>query len=124
MCLSTPKSVEKLQTALHIKAKRSPGFRFYSLYDKVYRSDVLAEAYRRCRRNGGAAGVDGQSFADIETYGLERWLGELADEFRHGRYVPQAVRRVMIPKPDGGERPLGIPIVTSYCTSYKLVLEC
>ena len=125
MCLSTPKSVEKLQTALHIKAKRSPGFRFYSLYDKVYRSDVLAEAYRRCRRNGGAAGVDDHCFVDIETYGLERWLGELADEFRHGRYVPQAVRRVRIPKPDGGERPLGIPTIRDRVaqTATLLLLE-
>ncbi len=80
MSLATPESVQKLQTALHAKAKGEPGYRFYCLYDKVYRDDVLAHAYARCRANKGAPGVDGQTFADIEAYGVERWLGELAED--------------------------------------------
>ena len=86
MNLTTPASVQKLQTALHAKAKEAPGVRFYALYDKVYREDVLAFAYQCCKANGGAAGVDGQSFADIETYGVERWLGELARELKSRTY--------------------------------------
>jgi group II intron reverse transcriptase/maturase len=96
---------------LHAKAKGSPGYRFYSLYDKVYRTDVLAYAYRRCRANGGAAGVDGQGFADIESTGLDRWLGDLAQCLREKRYRGQAVRRVWIPKANGQRRPLGIPTI-------------
>jgi len=111
MSLSTPESVQKLRAALHAKAKGSPSFRFYTLYDKVYRADILAFAYRCCRTNGGAPGVDGQSFADIETYGRSRWLGELTEELRNKTYRPQAVRRVWIPKPDGKQRPLGIPTI-------------
>ena len=76
--LSTPESVQKLQKALHAKAKAEPGFRFYALYAKVYRDDILAHAYAQCRSNKGAPGVDGQDFADIDTYGVQRWLGELA----------------------------------------------
>ncbi len=76
--LSTPKSVQKLQTALHAKAKAEAGYRFYALYDKISREDILAHAYAQCRSNKGAPGVDGQEFADIEKYGLQRWLGELA----------------------------------------------
>src|SRR5438067_2818407 len=111
MSLTTPFRVQKLQTALHAKAKESPDFRFHALYDKVYREDVLAYAYQRCKANGGSAGVDGQSFEDIEAYGVERWLGELAGELRKKAYQPQAVRRVYIPKPDGSKRPLGIPTI-------------
>jgi RNA-directed DNA polymerase len=103
--------VQKLQAALHTKAKESPKFRFYALHDKVYRADVLHVAYEQCRKNGGAPGVDGQSFADIEAYGVEKWLGELAEEVRTKRYEPQAVRRVWIAKADGGKRPLGIPTI-------------
>ena len=77
MSLTTPQKVRKLQAALHAKAKRSPDCRFHQLYDKVYREDILAFAYRCCKANGGAAGVDGQRFEDIETYGVEQWLGEL-----------------------------------------------
>jgi RNA-directed DNA polymerase len=107
MSLATPESVQKLQTALHDKAKRSPDFRFYALYDKVYRKDVLAHAWRLAKANSGAAGVDGQTFQDIEEYGVERWLGELAEDLRKKTYRPQSVRRVYIPKPDGRKRPLG-----------------
>ena len=125
MSLETLPKVRKLQAALHAKAKGSPSYRFYALYDKVHRADVLAEAYRRCRANGGAAGVDGQGFEDIEAYGLERWLDELAQELREKRYRPQAVRRVHIPKPDGKKRPLGIPTVRDRVvqTAAVLVLE-
>src|SRR4030095_7842875 len=84
--LSTPESVQKLQTALHDKAKEAPNFRFYALYDKVYRKDVLAFAYECCKANGGAAGVDGQTFEDIEAYGKERWLDELAQELKNRTY--------------------------------------
>ncbi len=111
MGLPTLPKVEKLQAAFHAKAKRSPEFCFYSLYDKVYRRDVLWQAYQQCRHNGGAPGVDGTTFEDIEKYGLERWLGELAEELRAKQYRPQAVRRVYIPKPNGKQRPLGIPTV-------------
>ena len=125
MSLETLPKVQKLQAALHAKAKGSPGYRFYALYDKVYRADVSAEAYKRCRHNGGAAGVDGQRFEDIEAYGLERWLDELAQELREKSYRPQAVRRVYIAKPDGKQRPLGIPTVRDRVvqTAAVLVLE-
>jgi group II intron reverse transcriptase/maturase len=96
---------------LQAKAKGSPGCRFYLLYDKVYRKDVLAHAYRCCRANRGAPGVDGQDFADIDAYGEERWLGELADQLRGKTYRARAVRRVWIPKADGKMRPLGIPCI-------------
>ena len=76
--LSTPRSVQKLQKALHAKAKAEAGYRFYALYDKISREDILAHAYAQCRSNKGAPGVDGQDFAEVERYGLERWLGELA----------------------------------------------
>jgi RNA-directed DNA polymerase len=112
MILEPPVSVQKLQTALQAKAKGSPGYRFYLLYDKVYRKDVLDYAYRCCRANGGAPGVDGQDFADIEAYGMDRWLGELADKLRGMTYRAEAVRRVWIPKADGKKlRPLGIPCI-------------
>ena len=75
---STPKSVQKLQKALHAKAKAEAGYRFYALYDKISREDILVHAYAQCRSNKGAPGVDGQQFADIEAYGVQRWLGELA----------------------------------------------
>ena len=109
MSLTTPLSVQKLQKALHDKAKGSPNFRFYALYDKVYREDVMAFAYECCKANRGAAGVDGQTFEDIEEYGLKKWLDELTQELKSRTYRPQPVRRVYIPKPDGKQRPLGVP---------------
>jgi len=125
MNLTPPTSVQKLQTALHAKAKESPKQRFHALYDKVYRSDILAYAYACCRANKGAAGVDNQTFADIEEYGLEKWLGELTQELRNKTYQASAVRRVYIPKPDGKQRPLGIPTVKDRVvqTAAMLVLE-
>jgi len=86
--LATPESVQKLQRALHDKAKKSPDFRFYALYDKVYRKDVLTFAYACCKANGGAAGVDDQTFEDIEAYGAERWLDELTQELKSRTYRP------------------------------------
>ena len=106
--LATPRSVQKLQRALHAKAKTEAGFRFYALYDKIYREDILAHAYAQCRSNKGAPGVDGQDFPDIEAYGLERWLGELAIALKEESYRPDPIRRVFIPKPNGKLRPLGI----------------
>ena len=125
MSLTAPEKVQKLREALHAKAKGSPEFRFYALYDKLYRADVLAVAYQRCKVNGGAPGVDGETFEDIEEYGVERWLGELAQELKEKRYRPQAVRRVYLPKPGGGKRPLGIPTIKDrVCqTAAVLVLE-
>lgn len=125
MSLEPPEKVRKLQTALHAKAKAAPGYRFYLLYDKLYREDVLAFAYRVCRANQGAAGVDHQNFTDIEAYGQERWLGELAQELRNKTYQPQAVRRVWIPKADGKPRPLGIPTIRDRVvqTAAVIVLE-
>lgn len=119
------KTVGKLQTALHAKAKAEPKYRFYALYDKLYRSDVLTVAYHRCRTNQGAAGVDGQAFADIEAYGLEKWLGELTKELKDKTYQPSPVRRVWIPKEDGKQRPLGIPTIRDRVvqTAVMLVLE-
>jgi len=111
MSLVPPEKVQKLQAALHAKAKGAPGYRFYVLYDKVCRLDILEYAYRCCKANGGAAGVDNQTFADIEAHGLERWLGELAQALRDKTYRPEAVRRVYIPKPNGKQRPLGIPTI-------------
>jgi group II intron reverse transcriptase/maturase len=118
-------SVQKLQTALHDKAKESPERRFHALYDKVYRRDILAFAYQCCKANGGAAGVDGQSFEGIEEYGVERWLDELAKELRSRIYQPNPVRRVYIPKSDGKRRPLGVPAIRDRTvqTAAVLVLE-
>ena len=87
MSLTTPFSVQKLQPALHAKAKESPNFRFHALYDKVYRKDVLAYAYERCQANGGAAGVDNPTFENIEAYGRERWLDELTQELKSRTYL-------------------------------------
>lgn len=114
--LATPENIQKLQAALHAKAKGEPSFRFYSLYDKLYRRDVLEHAYACCRANQGAAGVDAERFEDIEAYGVERWLGELTDTLRKRTYQPQALRRVYIPKPNGKLRPLSIPTIRDRTT--------
>lgn len=121
--LATPLiKVRKLQETLHAKAKECPKLRFHFLYDKVWRADVLEIAYYRCEANQGAAGVGGQTFADIEKYGVERWLGELAQELRTKTYCPQAVRRVWIPKADGKQRPLGIPTIRDRVVQMAAVL--
>ena len=112
MSLVPPPKVQKLQAALGAKAKASPSYRFYALYDKVYRKDILRHAYLCCKANDGAPGVDRQEFADIEAYGPERWLGELAEKLRTKTYRSQAVRRGYITKANGKQRPLGIPTIT------------
>jgi RNA-directed DNA polymerase len=110
--LITPESVWQLQQALQAKAKREPGCRFHSLHDKLYRKDVLWYAWRCCRANGGAPGVDGITFEQIEQEGVNGWLEELAREVREKTYRPNAVRRVWIPKPGSTkQRPLGIPCI-------------
>ena len=123
--LSTPNSVQKLQTALHAKAKAEPGYRFYALYDKISREDILAHAYAQCRSNKGAPGVDRQDFEAVEAYGVERWLGELALALRQETYRPDPIRRVYIPKANGKLRPLGISTLRDrVCmTAAMLVLE-
>jgi RNA-directed DNA polymerase len=125
--LAPPPKVGQLQDALHAKAKELPNYRFYALYDKVYRDDVLWHAYRICQWNDGSPGVDGQTFDDIEKYGRIKWLGELAEELRTKRYRPEPVLRVYIPKPGkpGQTRPLGIPTIKTrvVMTAAMLVLE-
>ena len=118
-------SVRKLQTVLHAKAKEEPGWRFHALVDKVWREDFLLAAWGMVRRNGGAAGVDGVTVADVGAYGVERWLGELSRELREGTYKPSPVRQVLIPKKQPGKfRPLGIPCLRDRVaqTSAMLVL--
>jgi RNA-directed DNA polymerase len=114
-----------LQRKFYDKAKAEPEFRFYLLYDKVWRADILRQVYNLARSNRGAPGVDGVTFDQIEASGLEDWLTRLGEELRHKTYQRQAARRVMIPKPDGGERPLGIPTIRDRVvqTAAKLVLE-
>jgi group II intron reverse transcriptase/maturase len=122
MSLLPPNTVGKLQATLHTKAKESKTYRFYALYDKLYRPDVLSHAYDRCRKNGGAAGVDGQTFTDIEECGVQQWLAQLAQELKEKTYRPQAVRRVWIPKADGKQRPLGIPTIRDRVVQMAAVL--
>src|SRR6266851_568425 len=125
MSLATPSKIRELQIKLYRKAKNEPGFRFYQLYDKVYREDILNHAYALARANNGDPGVDGQSFRDIEARGWEEWMKGLREDLRNKTYQPQPVRRAMIPKPGGGERPLGIPTIRDRVaqTAAKLVLE-
>jgi RNA-directed DNA polymerase len=125
MSLATPEKIRSLRRKLYCKAKAEPNFRFYLLYDKIYREDILRHGYALARANAGAAGVDGMSFAQIEASGLETWLSGLREELVSQRYRPAPVRRVMIPKPGGGERPLGIPTIRDRViqTAAKLVLE-
>jgi RNA-directed DNA polymerase len=123
--LATPKSVQKLQRALHAKAKAEADYRFYALYDKISREDNLAHAYAQCRSNKGAPGVDGQEFADVEAYGVKRWLDELALALREETYQSDPIRRVYIPKANGKLRPLGISTLRdrTCMTAAMLVLE-
>jgi RNA-directed DNA polymerase len=125
MSLTTPSKIRELQIKLYRKAKNEPEYRFYMLYDKVYREDILLHAYERARANKGAPGVDGQTFEKIEAAGLEEWLTGISRELRGKTYQPQPVRRVMIPKPGGGERPLGIPTIRDRViqTAVKLLIE-
>jgi len=109
--LATPPKLRRLQEALYTKAKQEPAYRFYLLHDKVSRADILAYAYALAKQNGGAPGVDGVTFTDIEAAGLEGWLAAVGEALRAGTYRAQPVRRVLIPKPGGGERPLGIPVI-------------
>src|SRR3954451_21424969 len=125
MSLQTPERIRTLQGKLYLKAKAEPTFRFYLLYDKIYRDDMLRHAYALARSNKGAPGVDGVTFAMIEADGLEAWLDGIREDLRAKTYRCQPVRRVMIPKPGGGERPLGIPTIRDRVvqTAAKLVLE-
>jgi RNA-directed DNA polymerase len=120
--LTPPPKVQKLRTTLHAKAKGSPDYRFYRLYDKVYRRDILEFAYLRCRSNDGAPGVDGRTFEDIEAYGRDRWLDELTTELKGRTYRPDPVRRALIPKPDGKRRPLGIGTIRDRVVQMAVVL--
>jgi RNA-directed DNA polymerase len=123
MSLATPiETVETLQTSLQTKAKTEPAFRFYSLWDKICREDVLLEAYGRCRENAGAAGVDGETFERIETQGQERWLKTLREELVTSKYAPKPLLRVWIPKSNGGQRPLGIPTIRDRVVQMAAVL--
>jgi RNA-directed DNA polymerase len=125
MSLETPEKIRSLQKKLYVKAKAEPDFRFYLLYDKVWRADILEHAYELARDNRGAAGVDGVTFVALEAAGLEEWLSGIGKELRARTYRPDPVRRVMIPKPNGGERPLGIPTIRDRVvqTAVKLVIE-
>src|SRR6201997_5220794 len=125
MSLATPTTIRTLQRKLYRKAKAEPAFRFYLLYDKIYRADILRHAYALARANAGAPGTDGMTVAAVEASGLERWLAALREELVSKTYRPDPVRRVSIPKPDGGERPLGIPTIRDRVvqTAAKLVLE-
>jgi RNA-directed DNA polymerase len=120
-----PAKVRQLQNRLWAAAKQSPGRRFHALYDRIYRSDVLLEAWERVRANRGAAGVDGLTLAAVEDYGVGRMLDELSADLRAGIYRPAPVRRMEIPKPDGRLRPLGIPTVRDRVCQQaaKIVLE-
>jgi RNA-directed DNA polymerase len=125
MSLTTPPNIRTLQRKLYLKAKAEPDFRFYLLYDKIHRADILRHAFDLVRANKGAPGVDGVSCAMIETVGRDDWLNGIETDLRTKTYQPQPVRRVMIPKPGGGERPLGIPTIRDRVvqTAAKLVLE-
>jgi RNA-directed DNA polymerase len=126
MSLTTPEKIRSLQRKLYVKAKAEPAFRFYLLYDKIHRADILLHAYRLARANAGAPGVDGMTFDQIEAQGLEAWLAGLREDLVSKRYRPDPVRRVMIPKASGdGERPLGIATIRDRVvqTAAKIVLE-
>jgi RNA-directed DNA polymerase len=124
--LTTPESIRTLQRKLYTKAKQEPAYRFYALYDKVWRADILMQAYRLVRANKGSPGIDGMNFEDIEQKtGIETFLTELAQDLKDKTYNPSPVRRVMIPKDDGSTRPLGIPTIRDRVAqmAVKLVIE-
>ena len=125
MGLKTPDKIRTFQRKLYLKAKAEPDFRFYLLYDKIYREDILSHAYRLARANGGIAGTDGVTFEQIESEGLDDWLIGIREQLRTKTYRPQPVLRVMIPKPGGGQRPLGIPTIRDRVvqTAVKIVIE-
>jgi len=125
MSLATPEKIRTLQRKLYYKAKQEPAFRFFQLYDKMYRKDILNHSYRLSRQAGGSPGVDGITFEDIEEQGKDEWLALIGKELHAKTYMPDSVRRVMIPKPNGGERPLGIPTIKDRIvqTAAKLILE-
>jgi RNA-directed DNA polymerase len=125
MSLTTPDKIRNLQRKLYCKAKAEPAFRFYLLYDKICREDILVHAYRLARVNAGAPGVDGMTFARIEEQGLEAWLAGLRAELVSKTYRSDPVRRVMIRKANGDERPLGIPTIRDRViqTAAKIVIE-
>ena len=125
MSLKTPEKIGNLRKKLYLKAKQEPNFRFYQLWDKVWRSDILEHAYRLAKSNGGKPGVDGVTFEQIESGDWTEWLRSLQQDLRSKSYRPQPVRRVMIPKPGGGQRPLGIPTIRDRVaqTALKLVIE-
>ena len=125
MSLETPLNIRRFQRKLYTKAKQEPSYRFYCLYDKICREDILAYAYELAKANGGAPGMDGESFDSIESGGRGRWLAAVRKELIGQTYRPEPVRRVMIPKPGGGERPLGIPTIRDRVvqTATKLVIE-
>ena len=125
MSLQTPEKIRTFQRKLYLKAKSEPDYRFYLLYDKIYRDDILSHAYRLAKANRGTAGVDGVTFSQIESQGADQWLSGIKKELHEKTYQPQPVRRVLIPKPNGTKRPLGIPTICDRVvqTAVKLVLE-
>jgi RNA-directed DNA polymerase len=125
MSLETPNKIRSLQRKLYCKAKAEPAFRFYILYDKICREDILLRAYALARANAGAPGVDGMTFGQIGAAGVDAWLAGLREDLVSKTYQPDPVRRVMIPKPGGGERPLGIPTIRDRVVqaAAKIVLE-
>ena len=125
MSLETPEKIRNLQRKLYCKAKAEPAFRFYILYDKICRDDVLRHAYALSRANAGGPGVDGTTFEQIDASGVEAWLAGLREDLVSKTYRVDPVRRATIPKPGGGERPLGIPTIWDRVVqaAAKIVLE-
>ena len=116
---NSKEKVRQLQNKLYLTAKKCDSRRFHALYDKVYRDDVLFEAWKRVKANKGSSGVDGVKIEDVEAMGIEKYLSEIKSELMNGKYKPSPVKRVMIPKPDGSERPLGIPTIMD-----RLIQQC